>query len=414
MPRFLSSARARLPVAGPAARARRRRIGLRGLVLLPALAVALAVAGPADAAGPSPAAGSSSAGAPVVARVIFHGDRRQRVVALTFDDGYGPRTVARIFDILTSEGVPATFFVNGAYIYQNPALWRRIAAAGYPIGNHTYRHADVVGRTPASVTADLLYNQHVFERVTGRSMAPIFRPPYGDHDAVSDAAASAAGFPTVVLWDVSSADTARHSSDASIATRAASGRPGSIVLMHAGPQVTPRILRHVIAQYRARGFAFVTVPQLLGLPWKGSAITPPSRSLADAAPEPPCGGRIPAMVCGPVGAGSAPTPRGDDQGASGASASPPVPPGGVPGAPGSAPQPTSSGGPSGAALAGSTVAQPAVQLVRPRSTALARDEAWARQPGRDGWILQVTLGSLAVLLVLGALVGARERRRAQR
>ena len=41
------------------------------------------------------------------------------------------------------------------------------------------------------------------------------------------------------------------------------GTNGSIVLMHAGPLNTPKALPGIIANYRARGFTFVTVPELL-------------------------------------------------------------------------------------------------------------------------------------------------------
>ena len=48
-----------------------------------------------------------------------------------------------------------------------------------------------------------------------------------------------------------------------IAGRGVSGGNGAIVLLHAGPDLTPHILPAIIAGYRARGFGFVTVPDLL-------------------------------------------------------------------------------------------------------------------------------------------------------
>ncbi len=112
-------------------------------------------------------------------RVVFHGPRTDRVVALTFDDGYAPANVRQIFEELTRAGVVATFFVNGAYLRWDPQLWRSIAAAGYPIGNHTVLHEDVRGRPPAQVVADLVRNARLVQQVTGKPMIPIFRPPYG-------------------------------------------------------------------------------------------------------------------------------------------------------------------------------------------------------------------------------------------
>ena len=53
---------------------------------------------------------------------------------------------------------------------------------------------------------------------------------------------------------------------AAIAVAAEAGTNGSILLMHAGPANTPRALPAIIAWYRARGFRFVTVPELMELP----------------------------------------------------------------------------------------------------------------------------------------------------
>ena len=51
------------------------------------------------------------------------------------------------------------------------------------------------------------------------------------------------------------------------------GRPaGSIVLLHAGPRVTPRALPAIIASYRARGFRFVTLPELPGFPASPTSV----------------------------------------------------------------------------------------------------------------------------------------------
>ena len=162
-----------------------------------------AAARPVGTVAATPADSATATAGP---RVVYHGPRTDRVVALTFDDGYAPANVQRIFEELKKANVPATFFVNGAYLRWDPALWRAIAAAGFPIGNHTVVHEDVRGKTRAHVVADLTRNAAIVEQVTGRPMIPLFRPPYGDHDAVSDAAAAAAGFPTIVLWDVVGGD----------------------------------------------------------------------------------------------------------------------------------------------------------------------------------------------------------------
>ena len=359
-------------------------------------------------AGPVAAIPPGGDGVSTSPRVVFHGPRTDRVVALTFDDGYAPANVRLIFEELRRAGVAATFFVNGAYLRLDPQLWRSIAAAGYPIGNHTVLHEDVRGLPPARVTADLVRNARLVQDATGRPMIPVFRPPYGYHDAASDAAAAAAGFPNVVLWDVTGGDASRRAGDATVLANASAGRPGSIVLLHAGPSVTPRILPALIARYRARGFTFVTVPELLGIadtwggmqPAGGSSVQPDPGGAA--APTPP-----------------ADQPAGDDRG------SPPIPPGDAP-APPTGPAAAPSTG--GTTVGQDTPATPAVSPVGwdapppPREVAgsagtvvtsrLARDSAWTRGPSREGLVAGATVVLLGALVLLGAIAGRRARRTA--
>ena len=379
---------------------RRAHALLRGalVLVLPMLVFGLAP-GPVRAAGPrnmdvpmaplvsrvgepggtAAAAHVDSSTATAAPRVVYHGPRTDRVVALTFDDGYAPANVQRIFEELKKANVPATFFVNGAYLRWDPALWRAIAAAGFPIGNHTVIHEDVRGKTPAHVVADLTRNAAIVEQVTGRPMIPLFRPPYGDHDAVSDAAAAAAGFPTIVLWDVVGGDADLGATDASVLANASAGLPGSIVLLHAGPSVTPRILPALIARYRARGFTFVTVPELLGITTPGASASAPAGPVPSADPA---GAAAPTPPAVP--------PSGDDRGAL-------LPP------PGAAPDLTTDPAPSPPALgmtAASSVTDPGGAgtgfevVASPRdgtgaagparaagaapAPSLARDAAWAR------------------------------------
>lgn len=199
------------------------------------------------------------------ARLVSHVKTARKVVALTFDDGWSPAAGRLILATLLKEHIPATFFVNSMYVSWSVALWKNIAAAGFPIGNHTYDHANLTTLSYGAMVYDIKRDANVFKQLTGYDLAPLFRPPYGDRNRTVDAAVRAAGYPTEVLWNVVSGDTLGGVSDANQLAAASAGGPGSIVLMHMGPASTPRILAAVIARYRARGYAFVTIPQLIAL-----------------------------------------------------------------------------------------------------------------------------------------------------
>jgi peptidoglycan-N-acetylmuramic acid deacetylase len=199
---------------------------------------------------------------PTTARVTYHVATDRPVVALTFDDGWSGKNGRLILDILIRENVPATFFLNGTYLAGNLQLWRDVADAGFTVGNHTWRHSDVTKMSTQAIVADLQQNAAAFEAATGQKMAPIFRPPYGLRNATSDAAAALAGFPDVVMWDTTDNDTRRYS-DAQVIATGTAGKPGSIVLLHVGPDVTPRILEDLLHSYWSRGFGFVPLMALL-------------------------------------------------------------------------------------------------------------------------------------------------------
>lgn len=223
-------------------------------------------------------------------RRITHGRSSHLIVALTFDDGWNAKNGHLVLDILLREHVPATFFVNSVYIAHDPGLWRAIAANGFVVGNHTFAHRDVTKLTQAEIVADLQRNARAWLALTGHPMATLFRPPYGRRNAASDLAAALAGYPDVVMWNRDSRDWSTDR-DRRMLENATGGGPGAIVLLHIGPDATPRILERVIASYRERGFTFVTVPQLLGpirfpvplLPPAGTRPTRPSEILLGGA-----------------------------------------------------------------------------------------------------------------------------------
>ena len=175
--------------------------------------------------------------------VIRHGPRAEKVVALTFDDGWGRAASERILAVLIAENVPATFFPYALAVRSNPVLWRRIAEAGFPIGNHTWSHPRMTSLTQHEMEWQIAASKRLIESVTGVPMLRVFRPPYGRYDRRVLAAAANQGFPTVLLWDASAGDSGAGPSRASVLRGASAGRNGSVVLLHAARTVTASALR---------------------------------------------------------------------------------------------------------------------------------------------------------------------------
>lgn len=187
----------------------------------------------------------------------------RRVVALTFDDGPSPDVFDGLLEVLSSRGVHATFFVNGAPLEEAPELGARLVAAGHELGNHTYSHARMVLKSPASIRTEVERTDALI-RGAGQGGDILFRPPYGW---------KLAGLPwylarhgrTSVTWDVEPDSPPWGGNAERIANACVRDvRPGSIVLLHVWWQEPSRAaLPVVIDRLRAAGYEFLTVRELL-------------------------------------------------------------------------------------------------------------------------------------------------------
>lgn len=219
-----------------------------------------------------------------LAAVRYHGPRDEKLVALTFDDGWGGRNLRRILRTLVEKHVNATFFPVGQAVRHDPTTWRKVANAGFPIANHTFDHATLEGRCYLRQRDELLRARAVYARLLGVEPLPVMRPPGGLFDDTTRAAAASAGEDAIVLWDVDSRDWTGIGAT-QIQRNALAGTKGSIVVLHTSSASTLRALPRIIRGYRERGFEFVTIGQLLGIdgsvPFPVGADVPPAEDGAD-------------------------------------------------------------------------------------------------------------------------------------
>ncbi|CUS45383.1 Glycosyltransferase [hydrothermal vent metagenome] len=212
--------------------------------------------------------------------VVSRTGYRPGEVALTFDDGPDAIWTPRILDILKREHVPATFFIIGENALTERPLLERMVAEGHEVGNHTYTHPNLAGATDNETAFQLNTTQRLFQAFTGRSLR-LFRAPYfGDAEPTTadeiDPALQAQdrGYISVGLH-VDPGDWKRPGVqtiiDQTIAGVEASNveRSGNVVLLHdAGGNraETVAALPVIIDQLRAKGYKFVSVSSLAGIP----------------------------------------------------------------------------------------------------------------------------------------------------
>ena len=203
-----------------------------------------------------------------------------RRIALTFDDGPDPIWTPKIAAILRREHVRATFFVVGSEAARHPDLIRLLVRDGDEIGNHTFTHVALSNGPSWERRLQLDLTEAVLVGITGH-YSRLVRPPYSaTPDAVSDQderkLAALAGQRYLIVLANNDSEDWRRGGVADIVRKASpQGTTGGIVMFHDGGgdrSQTVAALQQLIPALRARGFRFVTVSALAGLP--SSAVAP--------------------------------------------------------------------------------------------------------------------------------------------
>lgn len=191
---------------------------------------------------------------------------KDKLVALTFDDGPTADFTPSVLSVLKREHVKATFFVTGAELKDDLALAKQIVADGHELGNHTYSHPKMLGKSYGFVQSELERTDNLI-RAAGYQGPIHFRPPYCKKLLVLPFYLAHTGKKTIT-WDVepdSDADVAASANEV-IENVTKQTRPGSIILLHvmyASRQTSRAAVPGVIQTLRHQGYRFVTVSELL-------------------------------------------------------------------------------------------------------------------------------------------------------
>uniref|UniRef100_UPI002796045C polysaccharide deacetylase family protein n=1 Tax=Actinomadura roseirufa TaxID=2094049 RepID=UPI002796045C len=208
---------------------------------------------------PRPPPSSTAAAVRTVSRRVDCA--RVRCVALTFDDGPGPVT-RRLLAALAARQARATFFVVGDNAAVDPGLVRAAAAGGNEIGNHTQGHRDLTRMPILQINSDVQRTEDVLRAALGRC-THLLRPPYGATNSTVAGVAKSLGL-VQVLWNADPRDWRERSARA-VADRVVDlARPGAVVRLRDGHRPTADALPEILRRLANKGYAFVTVSELMG------------------------------------------------------------------------------------------------------------------------------------------------------
>ncbi len=195
---------------------------------------------------------------------VAHGVRTRSAVALTFHGSGDPVLAERLLRLVEGAGVQVSVLAVGSWLARHPEMAGRVLQGGHDLGNHTMHHLPMRPMSEPQARQEIAGCAAELARVAG-SRGRWFRPSaIRRTTAAIRTAAGAEGYRTCVSYDVDGLDWQEPPATTVVSAVLDEIRPGSVVSLHLGHEVTVRALPAVLAGLRSRGLRPVTLTELLG------------------------------------------------------------------------------------------------------------------------------------------------------
>ncbi|GAA0075908.1 hypothetical protein UT300005_02860 [Clostridium sp. CTA-5] len=195
----------------------------------------------------------------------FLGDTSEKVIYLTFDEGYENGNTGKILDILKEVNVPAAFFVVKPYIKTEPELIKRMVDEGHLVCNHSSHHPSMAQiHDKEKFEKEFTEVEEAYKEVTGKDMPKYFRPPMGKYSKESLEMTKGLGYKSIFWsfaykdWLVKNQPTENYG----IKKIMNGAHPGCIMLLHAVSDTNTKILGTVIKDLQSEGYEFKSLDDL--------------------------------------------------------------------------------------------------------------------------------------------------------
>ena len=195
----------------------------------------------------------------------YLGNSEEKVIYLTFDEGYENGYTELILDTLKEVNVPAAFFVVKPYITSNPDIIKRMVDEGHLVCNHSNHHPSMATVTdPIKFKSEFADVEAAYKELIGEDMPCYFRPPMGKFSVNSLKKTQELGYKTI-FWSFAYKDWIidnQPAEDMAIKKITNGVHPGCIMLLHAVSKTNTTILKQVIEEIKADGYEFKSLNEL--------------------------------------------------------------------------------------------------------------------------------------------------------
>ena len=211
--------------------------------------------------------GNASAEALLEHDAYYVDPTEEKVIYLTFDAGYENGNTVPILDALKEAGAPATFFLVGTYIRDNPELIRRMVDEGHIVANHTMNHPNMSAISDMErFRAELEEPERIYKEITGEEMPKLYRPPQGKYSVENLKMAKELGYKTM-FWSLAYVDwydNDQPSKEQAFGKLIPRVHPGAIILLHNTSATNAMILGELLGEYRSMGYQFKCLSEFGG------------------------------------------------------------------------------------------------------------------------------------------------------
>ena len=188
---------------------------------------------------------------------ICLGKDTEKIIYLTFDEGYEAGYTEKILDVLKENEVKATFFITSHYLNTASDLVERMITEGHIVGNHTCSHPSLPSKTNDEIENELMkLHKAVFEKFNYEMK--YMRPPKGEFNERTLKKTSELGYKTVMWsfayfdWDEKKQPSLEESQKMIINNF----HCGEIMLLHPNSKTNSEVLDTIIKEAKNQGYEF--------------------------------------------------------------------------------------------------------------------------------------------------------------
>ena len=193
---------------------------------------------------------------------ICLGNAEEKIIYLTFDEGYEAGYTEEILKILKENDVKAAFFLTAHYVNTEEDLVKQMIDEGHIIGNHTVNHKSMPTLTEEEIKQEVMdLHQSVYEKF-GYEMKYI-RPPKGEFSEKTLMVTNALGYKNA-MWSFAYEDwNEEKQPDENQAKEKILNNlhNGEIMLLHGNSKTNTNILDSMIKEIKNRGYEFKSLDE---------------------------------------------------------------------------------------------------------------------------------------------------------